>query len=244
LRQKQTHAILTADHLEIIQEITLMEEASQYQPLACTTCHEYIGHVDQHAEGYRLYKWRLDSTRTDRPSSSQTTSPPESYYSPSIQGIITAQLQSIMLAQCTSKLLLLPTDTKPMNTPTTILSLWILNPTLRYSSTNTDQRQQQQQQQQEQQQQQQQEHDSPTAKLAMKVFWKPISSSTAEALAASESAPSSSKSEEVYLPQAAILELKDILHRSVSYLPPSGRKFQDWHVGLLNRFEREREIVK
>jgi ubiquitin-protein ligase E3 D len=65
----------------------------------------------------------------------------------------------------------------------------------------------------------------------MKVFWKYIDNSTANGLVESDSI------EEVSLPMEAILEIEANLRSSAQFLPPGGRKFQGWDVGLLERFE-------
>jgi hypothetical protein len=157
--------------------------------------------------------------------------------------IITAQLQSIMLAQCTSRLLLLPLDWTPSsqkpNTPSLqqepsepenpspqliFLHLWVLNSAIRYTTTT-------------------EAEATPlvsastshslSGKLAMKIFWKVVSVSDAEKL----TEDNSRTVEEISLPAETILEIKKDLLDSALLLPPSPRKFQDWDVGLLKRFE-------
>jgi hypothetical protein len=186
------------------------DKDTKYPKLVCTSCTNYLGHVDHQAEGYRLYKWRLKSLGTsDTPS----------YYEPSLSSMITAQLQSIMRAQCCSRLVFLPMGWKPSSqTPQTssaspFLSMWILSPTIRYSTTV-------------------QVAASPGT-LAMKIFWKSISAAEANKLI------DGTTHEEVSLPAETILEIEACLRQSVSVLPPSGRQFQDWDVGLLERFDRE-----
>lgn len=65
----------------------------------------------------------------------------------------------------------------------------------------------------------------------MKIFWKSISAAEANKLLDSVT------HEEVSLPTETILEIKKCLQDSASFLPPSGRRFQDWGVGLLERFD-------
>ena len=43
--------------------------------------------------------------------------------------------------------------------------------------------------------------------------------------------------EEMYLPVEAINGIELCLQLSSSFLPPSARKFQNWDVGLLERYE-------
>lgn len=186
----------------------------KYQTLICRSCHAYIGHRDHQAEGYRLYKWRL---KTTVPS-------PLPYSQPSTPSIITAQLQSIMLAQCSSRLLLVPmtwvpSSRSPSPSSHRFLNLWILNPSLRYSSTSTSTS----------------THSSSPRQqpiLAMKIFSKPISSpSEAAKILDTEGV------EEVSLPEDTIMEIAACLGESRACLPPSAREFRGWDVGLLERFE-------
>jgi HECT-like Ubiquitin-conjugating enzyme (E2)-binding len=67
--------------------------------------------------------------------------------------------------------------------------------------------------------------------FAMKVFWKLVSREEADSSVESESA------EEVLLPTEVIDEIKACLQDSALVLPPSARKFKEWDVGLLERYE-------
>ncbi|KAG9244600.1 ubiquitin-conjugating enzyme E2-binding protein [Calycina marina] len=192
--------------------------------VVCSKCNAYVGHVDEDFQGYRFYKWCLKSK------SSQMTS---TACPPSTSSIITAQMQAQMLAQCCSKLILVPisykTTTSPLasssspstapkpppltstsSTPRHFLHFWILNPIIRYTSSISP--------------------SSATTKTAMKVFYKRVATSTAEELMDSESI------EKVFLPQESIDELEEVLVGSKEVLPVAGRKFQDWNVGLLERW--------
>ena len=183
----------------IFQHDISLNDRTKYPQLGCSRCKMYIGHRDHQAEGFRLYKWRLESSMTD---------PPQ----PTLSILIAAQLQSIMLAQCCSRLVLIPTNWKPSSpetSSTSFLSLWILSPTTRYSTTL---------------------RPVPTpGTLAMKVFWKAISATEADKLL------HISTQEELSLPAETITEIEDVLRYSASCLPPSGRKFQGWDVGLLDK---------
>lgn len=65
----------------------------------------------------------------------------------------------------------------------------------------------------------------------MKVFWKSVPLTVANEMA------NKPGTEELLLPMEAIEELRACLEHSAKYLPPSGRTFQGWEVGLLDRFE-------
>ena len=205
LFQKLPKRLQSAD---IFQANTSVDEDAKYPKLVCSSCKNYLGHIDHQAEGYRLYKWRLKSSET-------------SLDQPSLSSMITAQLQSIMLAQCCSRLVLLPINwkrTPPTSTtsPSSFLTMWILSPTIRYSTTV-----------------QGPSESTCPGTLAMKIFWKSISVTEANKLM------ESSAHEEVSLPAETILEIQKCLRDSASFLPLSSRKFQDWDVGLLRKFDGE-----
>jgi hypothetical protein len=121
-----------------------------------------------------------------------------------------------MSSQCVSRLVLSP---KIPNPTATNLSLWVLSPSLRYTSSLHD-------------------SDAPAlitppkiGILAMKILWESVNSARAQELTVSESV------EELLLPEEAICELKGILDESARYLPSGARKLQTWNVGLLGRYE-------
>jgi hypothetical protein len=66
----------------------------------------------------------------------------------------------------------------------------------------------------------------------MKVFWKTVTSKAAEAMMQSNGV------EELFLPTEAICEIEACLRSSSLFLPPSARKFRDWDVGLLERYDK------
>jgi hypothetical protein len=94
--------------------------------------------------------------------------------------------------------------------------MWILSPAIRYTTTV----------------QENSESASPGTP-AMKIFWKSITDTDANKLL------DSTTYEEISLPAETILEIEKCLKASESFLPPSNRKFQDWNVGLLERFDVE-----
>jgi hypothetical protein len=67
----------------------------------------------------------------------------------------------------------------------------------------------------------------------MKVFWKCVDDAAANTLLESDGI------EEMSLPVETIQEIEASLKRCGQFLPPSGRRFQSWDVGLLERFEEE-----
>ena len=65
----------------------------------------------------------------------------------------------------------------------------------------------------------------------MKVFWKDVNAAEAEVLVDKAGV------EELYLPAEATCKIRQVLEESSGVLPPSARTFQDWRVGLMERYE-------
>jgi hypothetical protein len=65
----------------------------------------------------------------------------------------------------------------------------------------------------------------------MKVFWQEVSSTETNAIVGRGNI------EELLLPGQAIVELRHILKDSASILPPNTRTFQQWNVGLMERYD-------
>ncbi|OAL25346.1 hypothetical protein AYO22_05223 [Fonsecaea multimorphosa] len=90
------------------------------------------------------------------------------------------------------------------------LLLWIFNPDIYYSSSKR----------------------GPTAHRAMKVFYKSLPHPEEFLDGAG------SNCEELVVPNEDFCEFEQTLKESTDILPPSARKFQDWDVGLLDRWEK------
>jgi hypothetical protein len=74
---------------------------------------------------------------------------------------------------------------------------------------------------------------------AMKVFYQE-KEDVDKLLAPEIGQPSPLSVEELELPSMIFQALSDALHRSSQMLPVSARKFNEWQVGLLSRFSREK----
>lgn len=71
---------------------------------------------------------------------------------------------------------------------------------------------------------------------AAKIFYKPVPSDQS---VASFLDANSNTHEDLYLPNPAdLISLRATLEKSTAMLPSSARSFQDWSVGLLNRYEK------
>jgi hypothetical protein len=74
----------------------------------------------------------------------------------------------------------------------------------------------------------------------MKVFYKPLSITQLQSLLNPQSGtPVSLVREELPLPSRVYESLKKCLESSSAILPPSGRNFTDWKVGLLDVYEKK-----
>ena len=78
------------------------------------------------------------------------------------------------------------------------------------------------------------ERHDPTR--AMKIFWLPASESK-------EDVNNSFSVEDVQLPPVPFRALRNALVESAELLPESSKKFQEWNVGLLERFSA-RDVVR
>ncbi|KAJ5153005.1 uncharacterized protein N7482_009483 [Penicillium canariense] len=97
------------------------------------------------------------------------------------------------------------------------LLLWVFNPDLRYSNSSIG--------------------HSVNAQPAMKVFFQETGD-VDKLLAPEIGNPSPLSVEELELPSMIYDTLSDALRGSNQMLPPTARRFNEWHVGLLNRFSR------
>ena len=75
-----------------------------------------------------------------------------------------------------------------------------------------------------------------SAQRALKVFYQDIAD-TSSLVNLAPGAPASATLEELCLPCNIYRDMVLALESSNKLLPPSGRKFREWNVGLLNIFE-------
>ncbi|KAF7940503.1 uncharacterized protein EAE98_000630 [Botrytis deweyae] len=189
-------------------------------PIRCELCTATIGISDPQNEGIRLFKWSLRmGTWEDSPLSNLS----DKRLEPSMARILSAQLLGIMNSSCVSRVnilpLKIPTDAGFMRWG--CLSIWIFNPSIRYTTSYFYHRRRMS------------ISDTPGRPgiLAMKILSKPFSwgkypSTNDESV------------EELELPGEVIHDLKHYLEVStMRYLPPSARKFQEWNVSFLDRHE-------
>ncbi len=123
---------------------------------------------------------------------------------------LAAQLLYLIESSITRKIVVHADNPGEPNTEHAGLLLWIFNPDIYYSSSKR----------------------GPTAYRAIKVFYKTLQSPE-EFLDSNQSTV-----EELVVPQEDFVEFRQTLQESTNILPDSARSFQDWQVGLLDRWER------
>ncbi|KAF7922394.1 uncharacterized protein EAE97_011136 [Botrytis byssoidea] len=189
-------------------------------PLKCELCSATIGISDPQNEGIRLFKWSL---RMRTFAGSPLSNLSDKLLEPSMARILSAQLLGIMNSSCVSRVNILP-----LKNPTDVgliewggLSIWIFNPSIRYTTSYFHHRRRMS------------ISDTPGRPgiLAMKILSKPFS-------LAKYPSTNDESVEELELPGEVIHELEHYLEvGAMRYLPPSARKFQEWNVSFLDRHE-------
>lgn len=100
------------------------------------------------------------------------------------------------------------------------MQIWVFNLDMRYSCNRINPRSSQ----------------AASAQRALKVFYQTVADTSALTNSA-PGTPISATLEELCLPYNIYRDMVLALESSNKILPPSGRKFQEWNVGLLNLFE-------
>lgn len=124
---------------------------------------------------------------------------------------LTAQLLSLVENSVSRKVVVHDGDQGDSELANEGLLLWIFNPDIYYSSSKR----------------------GPTAHRAMKVFYKTLLD-PGKFLDAD-----CNTYEELLVPREDFVDFIRTLRESSSILPQSARKFQDWDVGLLDRWEKD-----
>ncbi|KAF2088328.1 hypothetical protein K490DRAFT_65005 [Saccharata proteae CBS 121410] len=146
---------------------------------------------------------------------SSNGTPPVQYSTPKW---ISAQLLALIENQGVRKFVI---DSQPP-TSEEALNIWVFTPDLSFSSSVQSSARQ-----------------DPTR--AMKIFWKQIPRQQISGATSQSLDKQSLSVEELNLPQNAFEALAVALKESAELLPASARRFSDWNVGLLERFQ-ERDI--
>ncbi|KAF1839916.1 uncharacterized protein K460DRAFT_349397 [Cucurbitaria berberidis CBS 394.84] len=197
------------------------EEYVGRDSIVCKHCAHTLGSQDEATNGWWIHKWNTGVATPLRPSS------PTTY---TMQRWIAARLLYLIENFGVRKFHIHPLTltTTPSSDPsctpdsrisTPSLLIWVFTPDLLFSSSVPSPNR----------------HDPVRS---MKVFYQ---KQTWQPLKPGE--PESATVEDVEFPQDLYEELGKVLEESQGWLPPTTRRFQGWHVGLLQRFD-ENDVWK
>ncbi|KAJ5766611.1 uncharacterized protein N7511_004227 [Penicillium nucicola] len=179
--------------------------------LDCKTCNATIGLEDPIANGWRLLKANVSLNTAPSTSSNPHT---REWESQQTEKIIAAQLLELIERESARRFVV-------HYGQKTGLVLWVFNPDMRYSNSNSS------------------SGVSIMAQQAMKVFYRECAD--VDALLHPEIGnPSPLSVEDLELPSMIFEALEAALRGSNSLLPVSARRFAEWEVGVLGRFRRAR----
>ncbi|KAJ6111732.1 hypothetical protein N7523_007793, partial [Penicillium sp. IBT 18751x] len=193
---------------------------SAQRALACEKCNAIIGMEDPSANGWRLFKTNV-SLNTSKSEEPWTTHSTEMIVAAQLLELIERESARRFIVHCGQKRGLLVSALPATVTAYVLTSvkLWVFNPDLRYSNSSSG--------------------HTVNNQQAMKVLYQ--EKEDVDSLLAPEiGQPSPLSVEEVDLPPDIFQTLSDALLRSSQMLPDSARRFNEWQVGLLNRFSREK----
>ncbi|KAF9633706.1 hypothetical protein BFW01_g4600 [Lasiodiplodia theobromae] len=203
------------------------DSAAERQQLTCSSCKTIVGVTDPRAEGWRIWKWSIAATPKDSTTNTKTYS---------LRKWVAAQLLYLIENQAVRKFTVmaesgvLPGEEVEGGSEAVAardpIMIWVFTPDLSFSSSiaSSDD-------------DSNSHRNDPTR--AMKVLWKPAPAQNGESTqsAAGQALDRQSLStEDLSLPLPAFDALKEGLEESGRWLPASARTFQEWNVGLLERF--------
>ncbi|KAH7329079.1 ubiquitin-conjugating enzyme E2-binding protein [Stachybotrys elegans] len=169
----------------------------------CQGCRADVGLYRVAASSVSLYKWQI---RCDTISSGALPTSTECLSGSLITSISrSGSAKSIVMPH-------VPTAQAGQGSSEQVLHLWVLNSSLKYSSSSV-----------------------PGKQAAIKVFYKDVDVESAYKLMESMN----SDIQEINFPSAAIASVREQLHSSTLLLPRQMRSFQGWNVGLLARWDSE-----
>ncbi|KAJ5930615.1 hypothetical protein N7466_006108 [Penicillium verhagenii] len=178
--------------------------SSQQRTLDCVSCNAIIGMEDPSANGWRLMKANV-SLNTN-----EVDSVEEHWQSHPTELIVAAQLLELIERESARRFVVHFGQKSG-------LLLWVFNPDLRYSNSNSG--------------------HSISAQQAMKVLFQ-TTEDVDSMLNRDMGRPSPLSLEELELPSMIYQALWIALTRSNQMLPLSARNFNEWTVGLLDRYSR------
>lgn len=176
--------------------------------LECEECGTLVGTEDLTARGWRLFKANLSVRHGNAPLPEEGNEE-SAWETQETETIVGAQLLEMIEREGVRRFVLHCGEKDG-------LLLWVFNPDLRYSSSSAD--------------------HCITAQRAMKVFMQQVSNIDS-LLDPAQGKGQSISLEELYLPPNIFADVALALRRSNEILPASARRFREWEVGFLSRFE-------
>jgi len=188
--------------------------------LQCFACDQVLGNVDSSTEGWKLYKWSVRVQKED--SVVESFSVPRWISTQLLAAVENSGVRRFVVestAEPTSQAsgMLVRCDTSCQFLHITYyfqLQLWLFTDSLAFSSSHEF-------------------HLRRDPTRAMKILWKPIDN------AAEVMDKYHFSHEQLVFPPHVFDILRQTLVHSAKLLPETARKFQDWRVGLLERFSWE-----
>ncbi|KAI0151764.1 ubiquitin-conjugating enzyme E2C-binding protein [Xylariaceae sp. FL1272] len=182
--------------------------------LYCGSCHTQYGVRADDSSSISLFKWQTSVSQKDTRHS----------YAPNLSQCVSAMLlatmsrsgcsKSIILPMKTSSPSLSPSTQQPIAPPTpsnpNLLHIWLFNTSITYSSTA-----------------------SKSKVNAIKLFYRAVSQQDADKMLESMT----SDVQDITLPTDAIEKVKDLLGDSTGFMPETNRRFKEWNVGLLEKWD-------
>ncbi|KAI0508593.1 ubiquitin-conjugating enzyme E2-binding protein [Xylaria bambusicola] len=190
-------------------------QAQGIMTLHCGSCQTQLGVQNNDVSSVSIFKWQVVVQL-------QEQKMPESF--PSLAQCVSAMLIATMARSGCSQSILLPSkhqsngmlrspESKDGNQGKDLLNIWVFNANFIFSST-----------------------EAPASPInAMKVFYRTVSQEEADKMIESMTLGV----QDISLPSEAIAILVDLLQKSNYFVPVSDRRFKDWNVGLLEKWDNE-----
>lgn len=176
--------------------------------LHCASCKTQVGVRNDQASSASIFKWQVLVQRRNRNVSELP---------PSLAQCVSAMLIATMGRSGCSKSVLLPTKThadvksEGIGAVDDLLHIWVFNANITFSSTEAS--------------------TSPTS--AIKVFYRTIKREEADKMLDSMT----SDVQDLSLPPEAISTIAKLLNDSNGFIPEADRKFKEWTVGLVEKWD-------
>ncbi|KAI3332268.1 ubiquitin-conjugating enzyme E2C-binding protein [Xylariaceae sp. AK1471] len=176
--------------------------------LHCSSCKTQLGVRNDEASSISLFKWQVLVKQLNRNTSE---------LSPTLAQCVSAMLLATMARSGCSKSILIPmkaqsglSKSEDPRQSRGLQNIWVFNSNITFSST-----------------------EAPTSPVnAVKVFYRVVSQEEADKMLEAMT----SDVQDILLPSEAITTIDELLNMSNGFVPESDRKFKEWTVGLLEKW--------